>query len=98
MVELIDDDHVKVPRVERTEPGGIQTLNRSKHVIESLGTVPANPQLTEARIPQRVSKRRATLLQHLLPVRHKEQTRPWQNRSQADEIDRRHHRFASSSS
>src|SRR5215211_3147030 len=96
MVELVDDDHVKVPRVDRTESGGVHTLNRSEHVLEALRTVLADPQLTEARIPQGVTKRRATLLQDLLSVCHKEQTRSRQNRSQADKIHRRHHRLASS--
>jgi hypothetical protein len=63
-------------------------------VREAFRAMLADPQLTEARIPQGVSKRRATLLQDLLSVRHKEQTRSRQNGSQADEIHRCHHRLA----
>src|SRR5688500_7837920 len=95
MVKLIDGDHIKVPRVERTESDRIQALNRGEHVLEALRTMLADPQLAEARIPKGMSKRPATLLQDLLTVRHEEQTRSCQNRSQADEIHRRHHRLAS---
>src|SRR5215831_15914653 len=96
MVELVDNNHVKVPRVERTQPGGVQTLNRSKHVLEALWTVLADPQLAEAWIPQCVPEGRSTLFQSFLTVRHKQQTRSRQKSSQADEVDRSDNCLASS--
>jgi hypothetical protein len=64
-----------VLRVECTQPGGVQTLNRSEHVIEALRTKLADPQLAEVCVPQGVSKCRPALLENLLPVRYKQHTR-----------------------
>ena len=54
----------------------MQALNRREDVLEVLRPMLAHPQLAEARISQRVPKRRSALLQDLLPVGDEQQPAP----------------------
>jgi hypothetical protein len=68
VVELVDDDDVEVLRRQRHETARVQALNRREDVLVPRGPGPADPLLAERRAPERVTKRRETLVQDLLAV------------------------------
>ena len=74
-MELVDDHDVELARIQRSEPRGVQALNRREHMLERARTVPPDPQLAEGVIAEAVAERRQALLQDLLPVRDEKQAR-----------------------
>ena len=83
MVELVDDDEVKVLRVERPKAGRGEALDGCEHGIEPLRSVLGDPKLTEAWIANGVPEGRPGLLEDLLPMCDEQQSRSWHRRADA---------------
>ncbi len=73
VVELVDDDDVELPRVERLKFPGGERLDRCEHMVPAAGLVASNPEFTEAAVLEDVSKGCPGSFQDLLAVRHEQQ-------------------------
>jgi hypothetical protein len=56
VVELVDDHHVEVLRIERLEARRAEALDRREDVLEPIGARATDPELAERRVTQAVSE------------------------------------------
>ena len=68
MVELVDDYNVEVIRLEMREVSGVETLDRSKDVLEVKRPRSANPLFAEVGVTERVAERGQRLIEDLLAM------------------------------
>ena len=90
VMEFIDDDDVEVLGVEGSEAGRVEALDRREDVLELPRPLPADPQLSERMIAQRVTKRRQALFEDLLAMRDEQQSRAREAISKPRVVDRGH--------
>ena len=75
MVELVDDHHIEVSRIDGLDSRLMQALDRRKHVVEARWALAAYPFLTERGIAQGVPEGCAALIKDLFAVGNEEKTR-----------------------
>jgi hypothetical protein len=78
VVELIDNDDIKMIGCKVVEVSGIETLNRRKDVFEMSRAGAADPLLAKRRVTQRIAEGGQALVKNLVSVRDEQQARPRQ--------------------
>ena len=95
-MELVDDDHVEMPRIEGRQPRGIEALDRGEDLLEPLRALPRDPELPEGGIAQRLPEGRPALGQDLLPMGDEQQAGARKPSPQSCVVERCHHGFPGS--
>ena len=94
MVELVDDDHVEVARIQVIKVRPVQALDRREHMVEMLWTFSAKPLFSKVRIKENLLERVVALFEDLPPVSQEQQSGRTKLGLQRPIVERCHHGLA----